>query len=155
MSLETIFSYLEPTQPGVERTALVLMGGGARTAYQAGVLHALATLLGLQGGADSGPGARGSFPFNIVVGTSAGALNAAFLASRASQGLQAFDQLAGFWTTLRSEHVYKLKVPAWIRSSRIAAALMLSQQVRAQQALLDNTPLVDTLHRVISLGRIE
>ena len=32
---------------------------------------------------------------------------------------------------------------------------MLSQQVRAQQALLDNTPLVDTLHRVISLGRIE
>ena len=73
MLLETIFSSMEPTQPGVERTALVLMGGGARTAYQAGVLHAPATLLGLQGGADSGPRARGSFPFNIVVGTSAGA----------------------------------------------------------------------------------
>jgi NTE family protein len=157
MSLETIFSSMEPTQPGVERTALVLMGGGARTAYQAGVLHALATLLGLQGGANSAAQAHahGSFPFNILVGTSAGALNATFLASRASQGLPAFDQLADFWTTLRSAHVYKLKVPAWIRSSRIAAALMLSQQVRAQQALLDNTPLVDTLHRVISLGRIE
>jgi NTE family protein len=157
MSLETIFSSMEPTQPGVERTALVLMGGGARTAYQAGVLHALATLLGLQGGAHSGAQApaRGSFPFNILVGTSAGALNAAFLASRAGQGLPAFDQLADFWTTLRSAQVYKLKVPAWIRSSRIAAALMLSQQVRAQQALLDNTPLVDTLHRVISLGRLE
>ena len=103
MSLETIFSSMEPTQPGVERTALVLMGGGARTAYQAGVLRALAALLGLQGGANSGAQARarGSFPFNILVGTSAGALNAAFLASRASQGLPAFDQLAGFWATLR------------------------------------------------------
>ena len=156
MSLETIFSSLETTQPGVERSALVLMGGGARTAYQAGVLQALATLLRLQG-ANGGPQARaaGSFPFHILVGTSAGALNATYLASRASLGLQSFDQLASFWTTLRSSHVYKLKVPAWIRSSRIAAALMLSQQVRAQQALLDNTPLIDTLHRVISLGSIE
>jgi NTE family protein len=148
MSLETIISSAL-TRPDEDRNALVLMGGGARTAYQAGVLHALSTMLSLQGGA----GER--FPFSILVGTSAGALNAAFLASRAGEGMQAFSQLANFWTTLRSSQVYKLKVPAWIRSSRIAAALFLSQQVRAQQALLDNTPLVDTLHRVISLGRIE
>jgi NTE family protein len=149
MSLETIISSAL-TRPDEDRNALVLMGGGARTAYQAGVLHALSTMLSLQGG-----GAGERFPFSILVGTSAGALNAAFLASRAAEGLQAFSQLASFWTTLRSSQVYKLKVPAWIRSSRIAAALFLSQQVRAQQALLDNTPLVDTLHRVISLGRIE
>jgi len=149
MSLETIISSAL-TRPDEDRNALVLMGGGARTAYQAGVLHALSTMLSLQGGS-----AGERFPFNILVGTSAGALNATFLASRASEGMQAFAQLAAFWTTLRSSQVYKLKVPAWIRSSRIAAALFLSQQVRAQQALLDNTPLVDTLHRVISLGRIE
>jgi len=149
MSLETIISSAL-TRPDEDRNALVLMGGGARTAYQAGVLHALSTMLSLQGGS-----AGERFPFNILVGTSAGALNAAFLASRAGEGMQAFAQLAAFWTTLRSSQVYKLKVPAWIRSSRIAAALFLSQQVRAQQALLDNTPLVDTLHRVISLGRIE
>ena len=149
MSLETIISSAL-TRPDEDRNALVLMGGGARTAYQAGVLHALSTMLSLQGGA-----AGERFPFSILVGTSAGALNAAFLASRAGEGLQAFAQLAAFWTTLRSSQVYKLKVPAWIRSSRIAAALFLSQQVRAQQALLDNTPLVDTLHRAISLGRIE
>ena len=149
MSLETIISSAL-TRPDEDRNALVLMGGGARTAYQAGVLHALSTMLSLQGG-----GAGERFPFSILVGTSAGALNAAFLASRAGEGLQAFSQLASFWTTLRSSQVYKLKVPAWIRSSRIAAALFLSQQMRAQQALLDNTPLVDTLHRVISLGRIE
>jgi len=149
MSLETIISSAL-TRPDEDRNALVLMGGGARTAYQAGVLHALSTMLSLQGGS-----AGERFPFNILVGTSAGALNATFLASRASEGMQAFAQLAAFWTTLRSSQVYKLKVPAWIRSNRIAAALFLSQQVRAQQALLDNTPLVDTLHRVISLGRIE
>lgn len=149
MSLETIISSAL-TRPGEDCPALVLMGGGARTAYQAGVLHALASMLGLA--SSSGTPA---FPFKILVGTSAGALNAAFLASRASEGLNAFAHLAAFWTGLRSSQVYQLKVPAWIRSSRIAAALFLSQQVRAQQAFLNNTPLVDTLHHAISLGQIE
>ena len=148
MSLESVLSGL--TGPKEELHALVLMGGGARTAYQAGVLHALSTMLSLQG--DS---FNEQFPFKILVGTSAGALNATFLASHAGEGLRAFGQLASFWTTLRSSHVYKLSVPTWIRSSRIAAALFLSQQVRAQHSLLDNTPLVDTLHRCISLDRID
>lgn len=148
MSLESVLAGL--TGPKEELHALVLMGGGARTAYQAGVLHALSTMLSLQG--DS---FNEQFPFKVLVGTSAGALNATFLASHASEGLRAFGQLASFWTTLRSSHVYKLSVPTWIRSSRIAAALFLSQQVRAQHSLLDNTPLVDTLHRCISLDRID
>jgi NTE family protein len=149
MSLETIISSAL-TKPDQDTNALVLMGGGARTAYQAGVLHALGSMLSLQASAGSQ-----HFPFKILVGTSAGAMNATFLASRANDGLQALSELANFWMTLRSSQVYKLKVPAWIRSSRIAAALMLSQQVRARQALLDNTPLVDTLHRAISLGDID
>ena len=149
MSLETIISY-GLTRPDKNLNALVLMGGGARTAYQAGVLQALARILSLQGDT-GGP----QFPFKILVGTSAGALNACYLASRANEGVAAFSQLAGFWAMLRSEQVYQLKVPGWIRSSRIAAALFLSQQVRRQQAFLNNTPLVDTLHRVISLPQIE
>ena len=55
--------------------ALVLMGGGARTAYQVGVLRALADMLQSHAG-----GAR-SFPFQILVGTSAGAINAALLSA--------------------------------------------------------------------------
>ena len=149
MSLETIISSAL-IKPDKDTNALVLMGGGARTAYQAGVLHALGSMLSLQGSA-----VNQQFPFKILVGTSAGAMNATFLASRANDGLQALSELANFWMTLRSSQVYKLKVPAWIRSSRIAAALMLSQQVRATQALLDNTPLVDTLHRAIALGDID
>lgn len=149
MSLETIISY-GLTRPDENRRALVLMGGGARTAYQAGVLQALAGMLA----PPEGPG-KLPFPFQILVGTSAGALNACYLASRADEGGAAFDQLAGFWTCLRSHQVYRLKVPAWIRSSRIAAALFLSQQVRKQHAFLNSEPLVDTLHRAISLTRID
>jgi NTE family protein len=150
MSLETIISY-GLTRPDENLNALVLMGGGARTAYQAGVLQALARIVGPPN--ETGKDQR--FPFKILVGTSAGALNACYLASRASEGLAALEQLASFWATLRSAQVYQLKVPGWIRSSRIAAALFLSQQVRKQQAFLNNTPLVDTLHRAISLTRID
>jgi NTE family protein len=134
------------------RYGLVLMGGGARTAYQAGVLRAISSMLSLAGGLSP---LEQTFPFKILVGTSAGALNAAYLASHAIKGLHAFDLLANFWAGLRSEQVYQLKVPRWIRSSRIAAALFLSQHVRKQQAFLNNTPLVDTLHRAISLADIE
>lgn len=73
------------------RPALVLMGGGARTAYQVGVLRGLAAILGLS----QRPGLR--FPFSILVGTSAGALNASFLAGAASKGLSAFQELSDFW----------------------------------------------------------
>lgn len=149
MSLETIISS-GLTRPDDDRRALVLMGGGARTAYQVGVLQALASMLSL---ASQTP--EPAFPFKILVGTSAGALNATYLASRASEGLHAFTYLANFWGDLRSKQVYHLKVPAWIRSSRIAAALFLSQQVRKQQAFLDSTPLVDTLHKAIALGNID
>ena len=73
MSLETIISY-GLTQPDKDLNALVLMGGGARTAYQAGVLNALARMLSLQAGT-----VEPYFPFKILVGTSAGALNACYL----------------------------------------------------------------------------
>jgi NTE family protein len=129
--------------------ALVLMGGGARTAYQVGVLQALASMLRLQTAA--GP----AFPFQVLVGTSAGALNIAFLAGAAARGLDAFDELSGFWARLRSEEVYRLEVPAWVRFSRLVAAVRLWGQARRAGAILDTMPLVDTLHRTVSLGGIE
>ena len=149
MSLETIISS-GLTRPDDSRAALVLMGGGARTAYQVGVLQALASILSLASQAEDPV-----FPFKILVGTSAGALNATYLASRASEGLHAFTHLANFWENLRSAHVYDVKAPGWIRSSRMAAALFLSQQVRKQHAFLNNTALVNTLHKAIALGNIE
>ena len=90
MSLETIISSAL-TRPNDNRRALVLMGGGARTAYQVGVLQALASMLSQASRSDDTV-----FPFQILIGTSAGALNATYLASRACEGLHAFTYLAMF-----------------------------------------------------------
>jgi NTE family protein len=149
MTLSTLIhaGLVQPAQP---RTALVLMGGGARTAYQAGVLKALAEMMRFQ--------ATSSvlrFPFQLLVGTSAGALNASFLASRATEGMAALDALAQFWAKLRSEQVYRLNVPVWMRFSRLATAWHLSRQMRQLGALLDNMPLADTLHKTVSLVGID
>jgi len=148
MSLSTVIQagLVVPTRP---TRALVLMGGGARTAYQVGVLKAIGTMLGQRSGANA------AFPFEVVVGTSAGAVNAAYLASAATQGRHAFDQLAQFWAGLRSADVYELKVSRWARFNRLAAAMSLWRHARSHGGILDNTPLVATLNRAISLPGID
>jgi NTE family protein len=147
MSLDTII-HSGLRQFGRPTVGLVLMGGGARTAYQVGVLRALAGML------EEHPGASRAFPFQVLVGTSAGAINAAFLAGRAMQGLQAFTQLAEFWTRLRSTDVYQLNVPPWARVSRFAVAWSLSRNARANGAMLDNTPLSGILRKGILVDGI-
>jgi NTE family protein len=139
----------EPARAPVH--ALVLMGGGARTAYQAGVLRALGAVLGLQAGLH--PSNR--FPFELLVGTSAGALNAAFLAGQAGRGLRAFHELAVFWQQLRSDHVYALEAPWWLGANRLMAATALFKGAAQRNGLLDSMPLVDTLHKAVGLQRIE
>jgi NTE family protein len=148
MSLTTIIhgGLVPPARPV---RGLVLMGGGARTAYQVGVLGAVAAMLRLR------PGAADAFPFQVLVGTSAGALNVACLASHAQRGLAAFEELHGLWANLHCDHVYRLEAPLWVRFSRLLAAVKLWGQARRQGAILDTMPLVDTLHRVISLQGIE
>jgi len=144
MSLDTII-HAGLRQQGRPTVGLVLMGGGARTAYQVGVLRAIGAMLRAR---SDGPK---TFPFQVLVGTSAGAINAAFLASRAMQGLQAFGQLAEFWGRLRSAEVYDLNVPAWVRFSRLAVALSLSRHAQANGAIMDNRPLRATLSKRIML----
>ena len=128
---------------------LVLMGGGARTAYQAGVLHALAALI------KPPAGKADAFPFQVLVGTSAGALNATYLASRAIDGLAALSGLGAFWQGLHSHLVYHLPDTPMAQFSRWATALGVTLSARKQGAALDSMPLVDTLHRRIALNNIE
>ena len=127
---------------------LVLMGGGARTAYQAGVLQALATLL-------ASKTSPSSFPFQVLVGTSAGALNATYLASRALDGLAALTGLGDFWHGLHSHLVYHLPDTPLAKFSRWATALGVTLSARQHGAALDSMPLVDTLHRRIALNNID
>ncbi len=148
MSLATVMN-AGMVRPDRTLHALVLMGGGARTAYQVGVLRALSAILKLH------PQVAAPFPFQVLVGTSAGALNVAYLAGTATAGLDAFDQLARFWGRLRSRDVYDLRVPGWVRMSRFVAALNLWRNMHAQGAVLNNMPLVDTLHHAVSLPGID
>jgi NTE family protein len=141
--LDALTAPRSPDSP--PRRALVLMGGGARTAYQAGALQALAQLL---------PDSK-AFPFDILVGTSAGALNASFLAGQASHGPQAFQHLADFWSQLRSHAVYRLPRTPLSQWSRWATALGVTLSARTQGAVLDSMPLVDTLHHAIDLTGID
>jgi len=157
VSLDTLInrSFLTPL-PSAEPSdacALVLMGGGARTAYEAGVLKAIAKMQAKEAPARDGSPAR--FPFRWLFGTSAGALNASFLASRAHMGLPALGELASFWGKLQSHRVYNLDAPGWVRANRFLAGLTLARQVKRHRALLDTLPLVDTLHKAIDLTGIE
>jgi NTE family protein len=157
VSLDTLInrSFLDLQSPAApdEACALVLMGGGARTAYQAGVLKAIARMQALQNPGHSGEQPR--FPFRWLFGTSAGALNASFLASRAGSGLLALSDLATFWGKLQSHRVYNLDAPRWVSANRFLAGLTLARQVKRHRALLDTLPLVDTLHRAIDLQGVE
>lgn len=145
---DTLGGRLGQTTQSITR-GLVLMGGGARTAYQAGVLQALAALIKL-------PNHKAdAFPFQVLVGTSAGALNATYLASRAIDGLAALSGLGEFWQGLHSDLVYHLPDTPMAKFSRWATALGVTLSARKQGAALDSMPLVDTLHRRIALNNIE
>lgn len=128
---------------------LVLMGGGARTAYQAGALQAIGQLLAQQ---TTPPP---SFPFQVLAGTSAGALNATFLASKALDGLAGLDELAHFWTHIRTHAVYHLPQTPLDKFSRWATALGLLSSAREHAAAMNSLALVNTLHKAIALERID
>jgi NTE family protein len=76
--------------------ALILSGGGARAAYQVGVLLAVKELLPPQ-----------SNPFSIISGTSAGAINAISLASTCEDFHASVDNLSRLWGDLGVDHVFR------------------------------------------------
>lgn len=117
---------------------LMLPGGGARGAYQVGVLKALAELL-------PGP----PLPFPIVAGTSAGAINAAVLASHAGDFRYGAGRLERFWGHLRCHHVYRT---GWGHNMATGAHWLASMTlgglgVANPRSLLDNAPLGRLLAR--------
>jgi NTE family protein len=82
-------------------TGLVLTGGGARAAYQVGVLKAIAQIR-----RDCGQGSTPN-PFPVITGTSAGAINAAALACRADDFSRAVDGLCDVWENFHAGQVYR------------------------------------------------
>jgi NTE family protein len=128
------------------RSALVLSGGGARAAYQAGVLRAMAEWL---------PGDT-PCPFRVLVGTSAGAINAAALAARSQNFGEAVAHLEQVWSGFRLGQVVRDDVGAVLRAGLHWAVSLLSGGwlVAPPRSLLDTTPLRELLARTIPLHEI-
>jgi len=122
--------------PGRPNVGLVLTGGGSRSAYQVGVLLALAELL---------PRARN--PFQVIVGTSAGAVAASVLAAEAHHWRRAVLGLERVWASFRSHQVFHVDPLHMLRAALhwvlalVSGGLVLSPP----KALLDNTPLRELL----------
>jgi len=128
------------------KTGLILTGGGARAAYQVGVIKAVRELLPL-------PERN---PFQILCGTSAGAINAAALAVSADNFDAGVQNLLGVWENMRARNVYRsdpFRIIGKSASHWLAAMLRIPRS--SPISLLDNAPLADMLRRSLDFGRIQ
>jgi len=133
------------------RLALILMGGGARAAYQVGVLKALNEIA-----LDVDPQRR-TLPFGVVCGSSAGAINATSIASHADDFAHGVRRLLEFWEHLRADYVYRTD---WLGMAAAGARWLATMSFgwaarRSPRGLLDNAPLAHLLQRELSFHRIE
>jgi len=135
------------SRPHVRRLALVLSGGGARGAYQVGVLKALAELLP----------ADAPIPFSIISGTSAGAIIAALVATHAPHFRSGVDSIERFWRNFQVEEVFRADTSSMLRSGLHLLLALVSggYLARPPRSLFDNSPLRDTLERHVNFARIE
>jgi NTE family protein len=140
--------------PLAPHTALVLTGGGARAAYQVGVLQAVAALQ-----RQHAPEQRGS-PVGIFVGTSAGAINAAALAAGADRFGPAVARLTRIWRDFHAAQVYRVGALDAARAgarwlSLISLGWALARWSRMQpHSLLDNRPLLSLLRQHLPMHRV-
>ncbi len=129
------------------RIGLVLPGGGARGAYQVGVLKAVAEILPR----------RAESPFSVVSGTSAGAINSVVLASRAQLFHVGVAELENVWSNFRSDQVFR--ADNWTMISN--GARWLSAVVTGKMdedrplSLLDNGPLRNLLSQRINFAAVQ
>lgn len=147
---------VSPPGPACPRapTGLVLTGGGARAAYQVGVLSAIMDLL------DPDWHSRFQNPFDIICGTSAGAINAAALACRADRPHLGVRRIRRLWSSLNTDMIYRADAPGLIRTGvrwlgLLALGWMYSGLTRKRpQSLLDNSPMEALLGRVLNFNHL-
>ncbi|HRI19137.1 MAG TPA: patatin-like phospholipase family protein [Burkholderiaceae bacterium] len=132
---------------------MVLTGGGARAAYQVGVLSAVARIR-RDCDADDGN------PFGVITGTSAGAINAAALACGADDFDGAVDELCAVWENFSAEQVYRADAIGMLRTgarwlTMLSIGWIIARWRRARpRSLLDNSPLEVLLARMVRLERV-
>jgi len=132
-----------------EKIGLILTGGGARAAYQVGVLKALAEFTPY----------RARLPFSVICGTSAGALNAITLAVNARHFRKGVRYLLNVWSNARVTDIYRADILGVLANSgRWLLGLglsMLGSNRLNQVSLLDNSPLGTFLERILPCELIQ
>lgn len=133
---------------------LLLTGGGARAAYQVGVLEAIADIRKLAGEQDK------PNPLTIITGTSAGAINAAALACGADDFDKAVRQIVEVWKNFSADQVYQVDSLSVLRTGAKWMTLMSLGWILAKwrrikpRSLLNNSPLEELLRRMVPLERL-
>jgi len=132
--------------PDIPKTALVLPGGGARGAFQVGVLKALAEIMPR----------NSANPFPVISGTSAGAVNSVVLASRAAHFRTALLELESVWSNFRCHQVYKTDHWTMLKSSLhwLSSIVLGGWLVGTPESLLNNAPLRELLGQNVHFPRI-
>ncbi|MEO6081384.1 MAG: patatin-like phospholipase family protein [Steroidobacteraceae bacterium] len=132
-----------PSTPAVP--ALVLTGGGARSAYQVGVLKAISQLLPEQPN-----------PFRVVVGTSGGAVTASVLGTRADQWREAIAAIEETWANFHVPHVFRTGRRQMLGAGLHWVVSLLSggMLLRAPRSLFDNSPLRAMMAREVDFTRL-
>ena len=122
------------------RSAIALTGGGARAAYQVGLLRCLAEM-------------APDYRFRIITGVSAGAVNAAFLASRQGGLAEATKDHRRLWRSLQPDRVFRTGGLAMARNVVRWGVRLVSGGVRVVpevHGLMDTVPLAQLLERELS-----
>lgn len=125
---------------------LVLPGGGARGAYQAGALKAIAEILATE-----------TNPFPVIMGASVGAINAVALAAKAQAFSAGVGQLVEFWRSLHPDSIYRTDLATILTTGAqwVAALTPLGTLgVVHPRSILDSTPLRELVHDRIDFGAI-
>lgn len=129
------------------KCGLVLSGGGARAAYQVGVLKAIAEMHPKQA----------HNPFSVITGTSAGAINAVALAASANNFRLAVRKVEKIWTGLTVDQVHNIGSWAFLAGSSRLLSSLLHQGIGRKRpvSLLNNDPLRELLTKTIQFKNIE
>ncbi len=129
----------------MRKTALILSGGGARAAYQVGVLKAVAEIL---------PESHDN-PFPIICGTSAGAVNALALAAHPGTFKQSVDNLTNLWQNLSLDQVYLYGWTDLLKGFGRIGASFFNQGVGSRPlSLLDTSPLEKFLTDTVNFKHV-
>jgi NTE family protein len=137
MAIELVLPAEEAPEHSRGDLAVMLTGGGARAAYQVGLVKGLAR----------------HFPrlrFPIITGVSAGAINAIFLAAHEGRLRETAEQLADLWRTLECRHVFRPNYAALLPFRAALKAILPAKMMRRPHGFLNAGPLAETLRRVFA-----